>query len=373
MRQRRFSVVLGAVAALTVAVVPPASASAGRGGDGPAARVWVTTADGAELMHDRGTVAFAQRRPTGELTITVDPSRDATSAWTASARRSPTPRPSCSTGCDPARPRRRRCATCSTRHGDGLSVPAPADGRLGLRRRARTTPTTTCRAGQTDYALRALLASPTTSRRSCRCCARRWRSTPASRSIGDAVEPAGVDEDQRLAHRRPADRRPARSTGAYARLLREVRAGLPARPACRSTPSRVQNEPQNRNPSGYPGTDMPVAPGGEADRGGSARRCGAAGLQHEDPRLRPQLVRAPRTTSPTRRRARTPRPSTRTELLAAPAGALDRRHRVPLLRRRPGRADRPARRVPGQGHLVHRVLRLARRRATRRPRSSATR
>ena len=75
MRQRRFLVVVGAVA-LTVAVVPPASAgpSADGGGDGPTARVWVTSADRAELLHDRGTVAFSTR-PTSELTITVDPSR----------------------------------------------------------------------------------------------------------------------------------------------------------------------------------------------------------------------------------------------------------------------------------------------------------
>ena len=49
-----------------------------------------------------------------------------------------------------------------------------------------------------------------------------------------------------------------------------------------------------------------------------------------------------------------------TELLSSRAGALDRRHRVPLLLRRPEPPDRAARAVPGQGHLVHRVLGLAR-------------
>jgi len=74
MRQRRFFVVVGAVA-LTAAVVPPAAASADHpGGPAPAARVWVTSPDRAELMHDRGTVAFGTG-PSGELTITVDPSR----------------------------------------------------------------------------------------------------------------------------------------------------------------------------------------------------------------------------------------------------------------------------------------------------------
>ena len=54
-----------AVGFLLVAASPAAAASA---------RVWVTTPDGAEKLHDRGSVAFA---PGGSdaLTISVDPSR----------------------------------------------------------------------------------------------------------------------------------------------------------------------------------------------------------------------------------------------------------------------------------------------------------
>ena len=48
------------------------------------------------------------------------------------------------------------------------------------------------------------------------------------------------------------------------------------------------------------------------------------------------------------------------QILAGPAATLGRRHGVPLLLRRPERPDRAAQRLPGQGHLVHRVLRLAR-------------
>ena len=61
----------------------------------------------------------------------------------------------------------------------------------------------------------------------------------------------------------------------------------------------LQNEPQNRHPNAYPGTDLPVAQEAKLDRRARARRCSARGPAHQDPRLRPQLVRAPRTTSPT--------------------------------------------------------------------------
>ena len=54
----------------------------------------------------------------------------------------------------------------------------------------------------------------------------------------------------------------------------------------------IQNEPQNRTPSGYPGTDLPMRQAIQViDRLGPALQ--AAGPAHEDLRLRPQLVRAP--------------------------------------------------------------------------------
>jgi glucosylceramidase len=46
-------------------------------GESAAARVWVTTVDGTELMHERAPVAFG--RPVAgnpNVTITVDPSRE---------------------------------------------------------------------------------------------------------------------------------------------------------------------------------------------------------------------------------------------------------------------------------------------------------
>ena len=194
------------------------------------------------------------------------------------------------------------------------------------------------------------------------------RSTRDLKVIGDAVEPAGVDEDQRLADRRPADRRPARSTPAYARYFvkfvqayqRGRRAGL------RASPCRTSR--RTASPRGYPGMDLPVAQEAQADQAlGPALRA-----------RRPATRRSSATTTTgpsTPTTSPPPRPGEDPETeypptCCAPAPALARRHGVPLLRRRPEPPDRAARRVPGQGHLVHRVLRLARRRPTRRPRSS---
>src|SRR5919107_1239948 len=59
---RAFLLVVG----LLLAAASPAAAAT--------ARVWVTTPDGTEKMHDRGTVAFQPGGPDA-LTISVDPSR----------------------------------------------------------------------------------------------------------------------------------------------------------------------------------------------------------------------------------------------------------------------------------------------------------
>ena len=81
--------------------------------------------------------------------------------------------------------------------------------------------------------------------------------------------------------------------------------------------------------------DMPVAPAGEADRGARAGlRSAPAG--HEDPRLRPQLVRAPRRHRHDAAR-RGPRDRLPHRAAADAGGALVRRDRLPLLRRRPVR------------------------------------
>ena len=82
------------------------------------------------------------------------------------------------------------------------------------------------------------------------------RLNPDLKVMGTPVEPAGVDEGQRLARRRPDEGRPAGLPGVR-RLPGEVRAGLRGRGRA-GLRADIQNEPQNRHPSGYPGTDLPV-------------------------------------------------------------------------------------------------------------------
>ena len=122
---------------------------------------------------------------------------------------------------------------------------------------------------------------------------------------------------------------------AYARYLVKFvqayeRAGVPI------DALTVQNEPQNRKPSGYPGTDMPVAQqakliealGPMLRAAGSARRSSATtttGPTHPNDVAHDAARRGPRDRLP--------------DEAAATAGrAVDRRHRLPLLLRRPERA-----------------------------------
>jgi glucosylceramidase len=69
--QRR---VLGLVAAAATVAAGLTGAGAAQAGAVPSARVWVTTIDRAELMHERAAVPFAGGA-SAQPTITVDPSR----------------------------------------------------------------------------------------------------------------------------------------------------------------------------------------------------------------------------------------------------------------------------------------------------------
>ena len=121
----------------------------------------------------------------------------------------------------------------------------------------------------------------------------------------------------------------------------------------------MQNEPQNRKPSAYPGTDMPVRQAAAViERLGPLLRDGQPA--HQDPRLRPQLDHAPR----------------RHRLHPARRGPGDRLPVQAARSRRPRKwiagtayhcysGDPSAQTAlhkafPDEGHLVHRVLRLAR-------------
>ena len=250
MRQRRFFVVLGAVA-LTAAVVPPAAASAD--GGGPAARVWVTSADRAELMHDRGTVAFGTR-PTGELTITVDPSRtyqtmDGFGASITDSSAAVLYR------LDPAARERAMRSLFDPARGIGVSALRQPIGSSDFTDEPHYT-YDDMPAGQTDFALahfsvahdqaqilpllrRAKALNPRLT-----VIATPW-SPPAWMKTTDSLIGGRLKDDPRV-------------YAAYARYFVKFvqayrAAGVPV------DFLTVQNEPQNRKPNAYPGMDLPVA------------------------------------------------------------------------------------------------------------------
>ena len=169
-------------------------------------------------------------------------------------------------------------------------------------------------AGETDYRL-GTSRSPTTASRSCRCCAARC-AQPEAQGDRHAVEPAGVDEDQPVADRRPADRLAAHLRRLRA-LLRQVRARLQARGRAdlrADAPERAA-EPQAQR---LPGHGHAGPPGGEADRGARAE-APPRGPAHEAPRLRPQLEDAPNDVADTPP-GEDPETEYPTDLLQTPAG-----------------------------------------------------
>ncbi len=253
MSQRRFPVVLGAVAALTVAVVPPAAAGAGRSGSGPAARVWVTSVDRAELLHDRGTVPFTAG-PSGELTITVDPSRtyqsvDGFGAAITDSSAAVLYR------LDPAAREQAMRSLFDPVRGIGVSALRQPIGSSDFTDEPHYT-YDDVPAGQTDFALahfsvahdraqilpllrRARALDPRLT-----VIATPW-SPPAWMKTNDSLIGGRLQDDPRV-------------YAAYARYFVKFvqayrAAGVPV------DYLTLQNEPQNRRPSGYPGMDLPVA------------------------------------------------------------------------------------------------------------------
>ena len=253
MRQRRFFVVVGAVA-LTTAVVPPAAASADHpGGPAPAARVWVTSPDRAELMHDRGTVAFGTR-PSGELTITVDPSRTYQSmdGFGASITDSSA---AVLYRLDPAAREQAMRSLFDPVRGIGVSALRQPIGSSDFTDEPHYT-YDDMPPGQTDFALahfsiahdraqilpllrRARALNPRLT-----VIATPW-SPPAWMKTTDSLVGGRLKDDPRV-------------YAAYARYFVKFvqayrAAGVPV------DYLTVQNEPQNRTPNGYPGMDLPVA------------------------------------------------------------------------------------------------------------------
>ena len=239
-----------AAAAMTIAfalAAAPAAASA------PSARVWVTTPDGALKMSDQGSVRF-ERGGSDALTISVDPSRryQSMDGFGASITDS-------SAHVLSRLSERTRDATMrslfSPRDGNGLSFlrqpMGASDFVAGDHYTYDDMPP-----GRTDYRMRhfsidhdraeilpllrqALALNPRIKVMGTPWSAPAWMKTNGSLIGGRLIDDPRIYE-------------------AYARYFVEFvrayeRAGVPVYAVT------VQNEPQNRRPSGYPGMDLPAA------------------------------------------------------------------------------------------------------------------
>ena len=279
----------------------------------PSAHVWVTTPDGALKLSDRGSVEF---RPGGSenLTVSVDPSRSyqTMDGFGASITDS-------SAHVLYRLDRRTRDATMrrlfSPTDGNGLSFlrqpMGASDFVAGDFYTYDDLPP-----GRTDYDMRRF--SIAHDRAQILPLLRQALAlNPRLKVIGSPWSPpAWMKTNGSLIGGRLID--DPRIYAAYARYFVKFvqayeRAGVPVYAVT------VQNEPQNRNPSGYPGMDLPVAQEaklivaiGRAFRDGQDR--------HEDLRLRPQLVDAPGRHRLDAARASSPRRSTRPTCSRASAG-----------------------------------------------------
>ena len=249
MRLRRHVVVSSLVVALTAglpAAVPAAAAP-------PAAHVWVTTPDGAMKMSDRGAVDF-QPGGSDALTISVDPTRryQAMDGFGASITDSSAYVLSRLDGTTRAAAMRR---LFSRTHGDGLSFLRQPMGASDFVAGGFYT-YDDLPAGRADYGMTHF--SIAHDRAQILPLLRQALAlNPQLKVIGSPWSaPAWMKTNQSLIGGRLIDE--PRIYAAYARYFVEfVRAYEQARvPVYAVT---VQNEPQNRHPNGYPGTDMPVA------------------------------------------------------------------------------------------------------------------
>ncbi|MGZ4698222.1 MAG: glycoside hydrolase family 30 protein [Oryzihumus sp.] len=251
----RLAVAATAVAATSLLGVPTAQAKLDhRGGTGPReAQVWVTTPDRAELMHQRAPVAFTDATPDG-VTLDVDPSArmQRMDGFGASITDSSA---AVLTGLAPAGREAAMRSLFDPRKGIGVSFLRQPVGSSDFTAAAEHWTYDDVPAGQTDFGLRHF--SIARDQRQVLPLLRRARAlnphltvmaTPRSPSAW--MKTTGSLVGGRLKD----DPRYYRAYAAY--LVRFVRAyaaaGVPV------DYLTVQNEPQNRTPSGYPGTDMAV-------------------------------------------------------------------------------------------------------------------
>ncbi|GIF15659.1 discoidin domain-containing protein [Actinoplanes teichomyceticus] len=228
------------------------SASAHRSDAPPRARVWVTTVDRSELLHQRAPVTFG--RHSAAPTIVVDPGRSyqRMDGFGASITDSST---AVLSGLSPAVRERTLRALFDPRHGIGVSFLRQPVGSSDFTAADRHHTYDDVPAGQSDFALRRFSIRHDEARilpllREARrinprltVMATPW-SPPAWMKTTGSLIGGRLRDDPAI-------------YDAYARYLvafvtAYARAGVPI------DYLSVQNEPQNRTPSGYPGTDMPV-------------------------------------------------------------------------------------------------------------------
>ena len=251
----RRSVALLVALATTTALLPGAASARGAVGspaDPPRAHVWVTTPDGSKKLSDQGSVAF-HRGGSDALTVTVDPSRAyqtmvgfGASITDSSAR--------VLYRLDPATRAAAMRDLFGPSEGNGLAVLRQPMGASDFVEGDHYT-YDDVPAGETDYALEHF--SIDHDRAQILPLLRKARSlNPQLKVIASPWSPpAWMKTNQSLVGGRLID--DPRVYATYARyfvkfLKAYARAGVPVYAVT------VQNEPQNRNPSGYPGMDMPV-------------------------------------------------------------------------------------------------------------------
>ncbi len=234
---------------LGLTAVPTAEASGT-----PAARVWVTSPDRAELLHERPRVAFGTATST-HPTIVVDPGREyqTVDGFGASITDSSA---EVLSGLPPAVRAETMRKLFDPESGIGVSFLRQPVGSSDFTAATEHYTYDDVPAGQTDFALRhfsirhdeakilPLLREAKRLNPRLKVMATPW-SPPAWMKTTDSLVGGRLKDDPRI-------------YDAYARYLVKfvqayARAGVPV------DFLSVQNEPQNRTPDAYPGTDMPVA------------------------------------------------------------------------------------------------------------------
>ncbi|MGW6929002.1 discoidin domain-containing protein [Lentzea sp. NPDC054927] len=234
---------------LGLTAVPTAEASSA-----PEARVWVTTPDRAELMHERPSVAFGTT-PSTHPTIVVDPDRSyqTVDGFGASITDSSA---EVLAGLSPAVRSDTMRKLFDPVRGIGVSFLRQPVGSSDFTAAKEHYTYDDVPAGQTDFALRhfsvrhdeakilPLLREAKRLNPRLKVMATPW-SPPAWMKDNDSLVGGKLKDDPKV-------------YDAYARYLVKfvqayAKAGVPI------DFLSVQNEPQNRKPDAYPGTDMPVA------------------------------------------------------------------------------------------------------------------